>query len=40
MYCICAIPMVGIVMKKVRFEWDVAKAEENQVKHGVSFSVA
>ncbi len=27
-------------MKKVRFEWDVAKDEENQVKHGVSFSVA
>ena len=27
-------------MKKTRFEWDPEKDEENQQKHGVSFSLA
>ena len=27
-------------MKKTRFEWDPEKDEENQKKHGVSFSLA
>ena len=27
-------------MKKARFEWDVNKDTENQVKHGVPFSLA
>ena len=27
-------------MKRARFEWDEAKDEENQRKHGVSFAMA
>jgi len=27
-------------MPKTRFEWDIAKDRENQLKHGVSFGAA
>jgi uncharacterized DUF497 family protein len=27
-------------MKKIRFEWDTNKDDENQEKHGIAFSLA